>query len=116
MTALNFSITQRSDWSVPEPVVFQQHPTSDRINQNTVPSNKVSPITYDQNHLSNKPTETWSSVSPVLSGFIIGVLTGCLLLAVALPLWLTISFKTITTTTGKYLEIFFLFSFDKKIS
>ncbi|CAF1634339.1 unnamed protein product, partial [Rotaria sordida] len=50
--------------------------------------------------LIRNPTQYWSSMPSVLSGFVLGVLTGCLILAVILSLWLIPVIKTEVTTTS----------------
>jgi hypothetical protein len=103
MTALNFPIVQQSDWSMPESVTFQHPPTNNTTKQYNAPSDKVFPFNDDQNHLSNNSAQSWSYMSPVFQGFFMGVITGCLILTVALPLWLA---SSVNTTTGRCFELF----------
>jgi lipopolysaccharide/colanic/teichoic acid biosynthesis glycosyltransferase len=98
-------MVQQSNWSIAELAVYQQQRVDDTTNQNTDSSSESRSINGHQNDWSNKQRRTWLSMSPTTMGVFIGVLTGCVILAVILPLWLT-SLVYKTTTTGKYFQIF----------
>jgi hypothetical protein len=56
--------------------------------------------------------EWWSSVPPCVRGLLLGILTGCSILAIILPIWL-IKRPTVQTNS-KYIEILSFAINDRK--
>jgi hypothetical protein len=86
--------------------VLQHHSTGNSSNQITLSYNRMWPNNNDRNYSNNVLKQRSSATSIVLSSLLMGVLSGCLILAVLLPIWLSASVYKSTTSIGKYLEFF----------